>query len=104
VTQIKEAYFKSLWFEVSIMIKCVGRVTDQNVIWLGILVTSLNIRMNNSSDIVLANTTSNQFWEHTHTHTHTHKRTITSSSIFSRSVPISKNSLKRLKLSVLIRP
>jgi len=71
VTQIKEAYFKSLWFEISIMIKCVGRVTDQNVIWLGILVTSLNIRMNNSSDIVLANTTSNQFWEHTHTHTHT---------------------------------
>jgi len=100
VTQIKEAYFKSLWFEISIMIKCVGRVTDQNVIWLGILVTSLNIRMNNSSDIVLANTTSNQFWEHTHTH----KMTITSSSIFSRSVPISKNSLKRLKLSVLIRP
>lgn len=32
LAQIKEAYSKCLWYEISIMIKCVGRVTDKNVI------------------------------------------------------------------------
>lgn len=67
LAQIKEAHSKSLWYEISIMTKCIGWVTGQNLIHMLRCFSHMTNYKNKQwiviVIIVLANTSSNQFWQ-----------------------------------------